>query len=116
MNTVDNYATIARLHIIPMLGKKRLAKLTPEDVQTLLRAKQDEGYSGRTVRLIRGVLVQALKRAERWELVAATWRPSRTARGCPDPPGTPSPSSRLTPFSARHAAIAWKCSISYFCH
>jgi integrase len=62
--------TIARLHITPTLGTMRVAKLAPSAVQHLLRAKLDDGLSPRTVRLIRVVLVQALKAAERWGLAA----------------------------------------------
>ena len=69
-NTMVNYATIARVHILPTLGRTRLAKLTPTAVQALLQAKTQEGYSPTTVRRIRGVLVQVLKQAERWGLVA----------------------------------------------
>jgi integrase len=68
-NTIDNYETVARLHIIPTLGQTRLAKLTPQDVGHLLVSKGQDGYSVSTVRRIRAMLVQAIKQAERWGLV-----------------------------------------------
>jgi integrase len=69
-STLDNYRLIAKHHLIPALGRKRLARLTPLEVQTLLRAKIEAGYSPRTVRLIRGLLVQCITQAERWGIVA----------------------------------------------
>jgi len=80
--TLDNYTTISNTHLKPTIGQKRLSKLTPDDVQRLLRAKEREvrnpgdddaepvlGYSVSTIRRIRAVLVQAIKQAERWGLV-----------------------------------------------
>ena len=87
--TLENYRLIAEHHIIPELGKKRITALSPADVQALLRRKQETrlprrvrtsdglvdrpiatgGYSPRTVKLIRGVLGQALGQAERWGMV-----------------------------------------------
>jgi integrase len=79
--TLSNYDAVARQHIIPSIGRKKLAKFTPIDVQSLLREKEthrlprkdgaipEGGYSARTVRLIRTVLVMAIGQAERWGLV-----------------------------------------------
>lgn len=87
--TLENYRTIVAKHVLPTLGQKRLTALRPADVAHLLALKQRErlpttrgssdavagasaaggGYSPRTVKLIRGVLVQALGQAERWGLV-----------------------------------------------
>jgi integrase len=64
-STAANYATIARTHIIPAIGKKRLTRLSPEDVEEMLRRKHDAGLSPNTVRLIRAVLRRALRHAER---------------------------------------------------
>ncbi len=69
-STLENYRLIAKHHLIPTLGRKKLAKLTPAEVQSLLRAKIEAGYSPRTVRLIRGLLVQCISQAERWGIVA----------------------------------------------
>jgi integrase len=67
---LENYRTVADRHIRPALGRKRLATLTPVDVDRLLSAKLDEGYSVSTVRRIRAVLSQSLDQAARWGLVA----------------------------------------------
>lgn len=65
----DNYRSVADLHIRPVLGRKRLTKLVPADVDALMSAKLDVGYSVSTVRRIRAVLVQALNQAERWDII-----------------------------------------------
>ena len=92
--TLENYRFVVDKHLVPTLGHKRLTALTPADVAGLLALKQRErlapakgatagersaaeggagpasgGYSPRTVKLIRGVLVQALGQAERWGMV-----------------------------------------------
>ncbi|MEY2590544.1 MAG: hypothetical protein QOJ67_2528 [Acidimicrobiaceae bacterium] len=69
-NTLDNYRRITDKHIVPDLGPKRLARLTPTDVERLVRAKSAQGLSVSTVSRVRAVLVQSLKQAERWGLVA----------------------------------------------
>lgn len=58
--TVANYSSLVETHIKPALGKKRLTKLQPDDVQRFINTKLDEGLSQRTVRHLRGLLVQAL--------------------------------------------------------
>jgi integrase len=68
-NTLDSYGSLARLHLLPALGRIRLTKLTPLDVEKLLRMKLEAGLSPRTVKMVRGVLVQALNQAMRWGLV-----------------------------------------------
>ena len=58
--TVANYTSLFKTHIKPTLGRKRLMKLQPDDIQLLINQKLDDGLSARTVRHIRGLLVQAL--------------------------------------------------------
>ena len=64
----DNYKCIADCHIVPTLGRKKVAKLTVADVQHLLASKLSGGPDGdprplsvSTVRRIRSVLAQALE-------------------------------------------------------
>lgn len=68
--THRTYESIVNTHIIPRLGKVRLSKLTPKQVQGLLNAKKDEGLSPRRVQLIREVLRNALNEAVRSEQLA----------------------------------------------
>jgi len=62
--TIDNYTWAIETHIKPALGKIRLNKLTPEDVDRLLR-KLSTDKARSTVRVVRTVLVSALTHAER---------------------------------------------------
>jgi integrase len=78
--TVSSYTEITRRHIVPTLGRVPLGKLTPADVQRLLRAKEAEGLSPRTVAYVRAVLRVALNRALKWGMV------SRNAAALADAP------------------------------
>ena len=60
------YRSIATNHIVPTLGRKKLAALTTSDVDRLLSAKMDSGLSVSTVRRIRSVLAQAIDQGIRW--------------------------------------------------
>ncbi len=68
--TLDDYGDIVRLHLVPGLGSKRLAKLSVADVDGLWAAKREAGYKPNTVRIMRAVLRRALGQAEREGLVA----------------------------------------------
>jgi len=59
-STLANYTSVVDNHIKPALGRKRLSKLTDDDVQRFIRIKLDDGLSTRTVRLLRSTLVQVL--------------------------------------------------------
>jgi integrase len=78
--TYVSYRDTVRKHIVPTLGKVRVENLTPQQVQTLLRAKEHEGLSPRSVAYIRSVLRIALNRAIKWNVVA------RNAAALTDPP------------------------------
>src|SRR5664280_1142767 len=68
-STLRNYMTVARIHILPTLGYKKLIDLTVNDVDRLLPIKRDIGLSSSTVRRIRIVLAQCLDQAIRWGLL-----------------------------------------------
>jgi integrase len=78
--TFDSYRMIVNRHLIPALGKLRLAHLTPSDVQSYLHQKRAQGLSPRTVQYHRSVLRTALGQALRWEEV------SRNVATLVDPP------------------------------
>jgi integrase len=67
--TYDNYKSLADSHIVPSLGRKRVAKLTPAEVDGLISEKLDSGLSSSTVSRIRNVLSQAIDQAVRWGIV-----------------------------------------------
>ena len=59
-NTFRRYRELVEQHIIPELGRIKLAKLTPHDVTMMMRHKQDAGLAPRTVHHMRAVLRHAL--------------------------------------------------------
>lgn len=67
--TWKRHEEIKRLHIEPTLGKIRLDKLNPLQVQSLYRKKLNEGRSATTVRKTHITLYKALKQAVRWQLL-----------------------------------------------
>lgn len=66
----ERYEQLVRLHILPVLGRVSLQKLTPQHVQALYTRKIKEGLSQTTVGMIHTVLHKALGDALRWGLVA----------------------------------------------
>jgi len=78
------YETNTRLHILPVIGKHALSKLTPQHVQALYTQKMESGLSSTTVRQIHLILHRALKDAQRMGLVQRNVtemvRPPRTRK------------------------------------
>ena len=68
--TLDSYANTVRLHLEPAFGRTVLRKLTVADVDGLLAAKREAGYSPNSQRIIRAVLRRALHQAQREGVVA----------------------------------------------
>jgi integrase len=58
-----------RVHLKPALGRVRLGKLNPLQVQSFYRCKLDEGQSAASVLKIHSTLSKSLKQAVRWRLV-----------------------------------------------
>ena len=83
-NTVRRHEELARIHVKPALGKTKLSKLDPLQVQSFYRAKLDEGLSAATVVKVHSTLSKALKQAVRWRLiplnVCESVTPPRVAR------------------------------------
>jgi len=67
--TLKTYDMVARLHLVPALGRLEMAKLSPQHVQSLLREKEQAGLSPRSVAMIREVLRGALNVAVRLQVV-----------------------------------------------
>ncbi len=68
--TLAGYAQMVRLYLRPALGRRKLAKLRPVDVQTMLSDMEKRGLSVATRRQARTVLRRALTHAEQFELVS----------------------------------------------
>ena len=65
----DRYNDMIELHILPLLGKVKLQKLTPQHLQRFYSQKSEQ-LAPATVRVIHAVLHRALSDALRWELVS----------------------------------------------
>ena len=69
LTTYYSYKEIVDYHLNPDLGHFQLAKLTPQEVQSLLNRKLESGLAPRMVQYIRAVLRIALGKALKWGLV-----------------------------------------------
>jgi integrase len=78
--TYHNYRLQLRQHIIPSIGRVKLSKLSPANVQALYAAKLSDGLKPSSVRYIHAVLHRALEQAVKWNLI-----PRNPARAV-DPP------------------------------
>lgn len=68
--TIETNSSIIRIHIIPAIGKIKLAQLRPDHLQSLYSQKLDAGLSRRTVHYIHSIIHKALRQAVRWGIVA----------------------------------------------
>ena len=90
-NTVANRTSLARTHVIPGLGKRRLAELTTEEVDRWL-ADKSATLSTDTLRRLLSILRQSIRRAQARDLVKRN-----VALLCDLPKGQPGrPSKSLT--------------------
>ena len=68
--TFRGYEHLVRLHILPALGRIRVAKLSPQHVHSLITRKTREGrLAPRTIQYMHSVLRAALNQAVRWRMV-----------------------------------------------
>jgi len=68
--TWQRYEQLIRCHVIRALGKMRLARLSPRDVQQVYGQMLARGAAPGTVRQLHAVLHRALKQATLWNLAA----------------------------------------------
>ncbi len=95
------YEDFARLHIVPVLGRVAIAKLTPQHIQGLYAQKLKEGLSPTTVRHFHMMLHRALDQALRFGVV------QRNVTELVDPPRmNRHEMSVLTPEQARALLVA----------
>jgi integrase len=95
-STYDNYDWAVRVHLVPAIGRKRVAKLTTSDVDDLIALKEDEGLSPSAVLRIRSVLASALDQGIVWGFV-----PRNVARLSEPPKRVTKEGRTLTPDQAR---------------
>jgi integrase len=68
--TYDRYAEIFRLHIVPVIGKIRLDKLQPLNLERVYEEAFKKGRSAQTVLHIHRLLYTALRQAVVWQLLS----------------------------------------------
>lgn len=69
--TFVQYEAMVKRHIVPVIGKLKMAELKPYTVQQLYTTKSQSGESQYTVRMVHRVLHRALKVAEMQGLIAS---------------------------------------------
>jgi integrase len=67
--TYESYERLARVHLVPALGRIKLKNLTPAHVRALYREKRDSGLSATSVQRIHALLHKALKQAVNDDLI-----------------------------------------------
>jgi integrase len=82
--TVRGYRTWISQHLVPTLGRIRLEKLQPQDVDAMVKAKLASGLSPRSVHHIRAVLRAALTQAVKYGLIARNVAALTEAVSVPD--------------------------------
>jgi hypothetical protein len=88
-NTVANRTSLARTHIIPGLGKRRLAELTAEEIDCWL-ADKTKALSTVTLQRLLSILRHSIRRARRATWSSAMLRCYATYRR-DSPAGRPTP-------------------------
>lgn len=82
--TYESYARLIRCHIEPALGRRKLSKLKPGDLQGFYHDKLSSGLSPTTVRYLHAIMHRALYQAVRWEYIdrnpAASVDPPKPAK------------------------------------
>jgi integrase len=68
--TFDRYEAVARLYLVPPLGKRGLRQLQAAEIQAVFTSMLQKGLGRRTVQLARTVLKMALKQALEEGLIA----------------------------------------------
>lgn len=68
--TLKSYDHWVNAHIIPEIGRIKLAALRPEHLQRLYAKKLDEGLSKRTVQYMHSIIRRILNQAVRWGVIS----------------------------------------------
>jgi integrase len=81
--TLLSYRLCLENHVVPAIGRVKVAKLEPRDLQALWSAKLDAGLAPRSVRNLHAVTRHMLTQAARWGITA------RNVAALVDPPKVP---------------------------
>ena len=70
LSTYLNYRKLLNNYLVPGLGKVKLQKLTPQQVQVFYSQKMSDGLAPKTVNNMHGVLHKALDNAVKWNILS----------------------------------------------
>jgi len=70
LSTYLNYRKLLKNYLVPGLGKVKIHRLTPQQVQGFYSQKISQGLAPKTVNNIHGVLHKALDNAVKWNILA----------------------------------------------
>ena len=68
-SSFNRYKEQFTAHVIPVVGTRRLDRLTPQDVQELYSRRLNAGAAPATVELLHNMLHRAMRDAVRWNLI-----------------------------------------------
>ena len=114
-STYERHEQIVRLHIKPAIGRVKLSKLTPAQVQGLYRDKLDSGLSPATVQKVHAVLHKALAQALKWTMIPRNATDAvKAPRPAPEEMHPLSPDESRKLMEAAHGdklegSISWLC-------
>ena len=69
LSTYMNYRKLLKNYLVPGLGKVKIHRLTPQQVQGFYSQKMTQGLAPKTVNNIHGVLHKALDNAVKWNIL-----------------------------------------------
>ena len=69
LSTYLNYRKLLKNYLVPGIGKVKIHRLTPQQVQGFYSQKMSEGLAPKTVNNIHGVLHKALDNAVKWNIL-----------------------------------------------
>lgn len=90
--TINGYESMARVHIIPRLGKKKIEALTARDLDSLYQRMANEGYSSINIHHLHGTIRSVLSQAVKWG-----WVEKNVAKLATPPARTRTQASAPTP-------------------
>lgn len=90
--TINSYRGIAKNHVIPALGSRRIESLTGRDLDNFYRQMTDKGLSAATIRYAHALISRALGQAVKWgwleknvARLASPPSPRRSVASAPSP-------------------------------
>jgi integrase len=71
ITTHEGYERMVRLHVVPELGRRRIARLTADDLSRLYARLRAKGLAPKTIRLVHAMMHRALHKAVQTGALAA---------------------------------------------